>query len=275
VSLRQVILAPSLTPPLSLVLLLLSTALQTASRHRLVAVARPHTEGPPGLAAFRSMVLLGTAAAILAVDFRLFPLRLAKTAAEGTSFMDLGSGSFAFAHGLVSREARCSTASRSALATALRSAAPLLLLAFGRLVATRASGYSVPLDEYGRHWNFFFTLAAVRLLSALLPAPRGGGAAAAGAACCVLLATHELLLRRAGLAAFLASPHRGDDLVSQNREGLCSVVRELRQRQASCVCLLTRTQLGYWAIHLGGVATGRALFSGDARQRPKLVQARS
>ena len=42
---------------------------------------------------------MGTCAAILAVDFQLFPLRLAKTHAAGTGLMDLGAGAFIFAHG--------------------------------------------------------------------------------------------------------------------------------------------------------------------------------
>jgi phosphatidylinositol glycan class W len=49
--------------------------------------------------AFRSSVLVGTCAAILAVDFPLFPLRLAKTHDAGTGLMDLGAGAFIFAHG--------------------------------------------------------------------------------------------------------------------------------------------------------------------------------
>ena len=53
---------------------------------------------------------------------------------------------------------------------AVRGAAPLLALGIGRLVSTRASGYEVPLDEYGAHWNFYFTIAAVRAAAALLHA---------------------------------------------------------------------------------------------------------
>ena len=138
------------------------------------------------------------------------------------------------APGLVSRDVRPAGAAQKPATwrAALRSAAPLAALGLGRLASTRLSGYEVPVDEYGRDWNFFFTLAAVRLLAAApspvrraLRAPGGGAAAAAAATCCVLL-LHETLLQRGGGAAWLSSDTRAADVFSQNREGLCSVVRD-------------------------------------------------
>jgi len=136
----------------------------------------------------------------------------------------------------VSRDAR--PVAPPGAASAARSAAPLALLGLGRLAATRASAYAVPLDEYGRDWNFFCTLACVRLLAAtpgpvraLLRRPRGGAAAAALAAAAVLGA-HQAALA-AGGAALLAQPERGADLLSQNREGLCSVVRARPRARAT------------------------------------------
>lgn len=40
-----------------------------------------------------------------------------------------------------------------------------------RLVFTRGVDYQQPVGEYGVHWNFFFTLAAVKLLTAAVPIP--------------------------------------------------------------------------------------------------------
>ena len=107
----QAVLAPQRCVQLLATLLLLAAgAAASAARRpagpparaeRVTAVAEV-----PFIAAYRSSVLLGTAAAILAVDFRLFPLRLAKTHAGGTSLMDLGSGSFAFAGGACRAGAR-------------------------------------------------------------------------------------------------------------------------------------------------------------------------
>ena len=60
----------------------------------------------------------------------------------------------------------CISAGRvSRVVKSLTSTAPLWLLGFGRLLTIKGSGYHEHVTEYGVHWNFFFTLAVVRVSS--------------------------------------------------------------------------------------------------------------
>ena len=94
--------------------------------------------------------------------------------------------------------------------------APLLAMGLGRIVLVRAASYHEAADEYGVHWNFFFTLALVSAAAALL-APSSPRASAAAAA--ALVALHELAYS-SGLAEWtLQAPRLG--LLSANKEGLC------------------------------------------------------
>merc|ERR1711965_850734 len=83
---------------------------------------------------------------------RAFPRRFCKTETFGVSLMDAGAGSFVFGNALVSR------AGLRGGAWSARRGVPLVLLGLGRLVAVKASGCPEHVTEYGRHWNFFFTL---------------------------------------------------------------------------------------------------------------------
>ena len=47
-----------------------------------------------------------------------------------------------------------------------------------RLLMTRGVGYQHPIAEYGMHWNFFFSLAFVKLATAAVPIPMEWSAAA-------------------------------------------------------------------------------------------------
>ena len=45
---------------------------------------------------------------------------------------------------------------------------PLLALGLARLLSVKASGYHEHVSEYGLHWNFFFSLAASKLIASAL-----------------------------------------------------------------------------------------------------------
>lgn len=48
----------------------------------------------------------------------------------------------------------------------------ILHAGLARLVTTRSLDYQLAVGEYGQHWNFFLTLAAVKALTAAAAMPR-------------------------------------------------------------------------------------------------------
>ena len=120
------------------------------------------------LTMYRSSLLYLTFIAILAVDFQLFPRRFAKTEVSGYGFMDIGAASFVFSAGLVSPKARKSSPDTSfSIQRQLFHAIPLFLMGILRLVTNKGLEYQEHVSEYGVHWNFFFTLGVVTLVTAL------------------------------------------------------------------------------------------------------------
>ena len=186
---------------------------------------------PAFLSAWRSSLLLTTCVCILAVDFRAFPRRFGKTETYGVSPMDGGVGGFVLSAGLVAPHARAVLGARSASggwrAFVRRAKRVALTTALGvaRLLSTRAVNYQHHTSEYGAHWNFFFTLAAIQALSLAVPV-----GACVGARCTPLYAglglafVFQALLSYGGLSAAVLSEERGPSFVAQNREGLCSTI---------------------------------------------------
>lgn len=99
--------------------------------------------------------------------------------------------------------------------------------------------YQVHVGEYGVHWNFFFTLAAVAILTLIINVrPKY----------CGILGSFTLIgyqaLLSCGLNKYLLSDERKTDIFSQNKEGIFSV-------------------FGYWGMYLIGVRIGSYIFFGD------------
>lgn len=188
------------------------------------------------ISSYRVSVMTGTCLCILAVDFRIFPRRYAKAETYGTSLMDLGVGSFVLVNSLVSRQAR--NVSSMNWRSALKSSSPLIILGVLRLVSTTGVDYQVHVGEYGVHWNFFFTLAAISILSSTINVP----AKYAGILGSLVLVGYQVCLMH-GLNLYLLSNERGKDIISQNKEGIFSI-------------------FGYWGLYLLGVQLGNYLFFG-------------
>ncbi|MEW5300648.1 MAG: hypothetical protein WDW38_001203 [Sanguina aurantia] len=201
----------------------------------------------PLLDSFRGGIMLLTCICILAVDFRAFPSRFAKTDSYGTGLMDLGVGGIVIASGLVHKcNALRPLPWRRRLGSAAATSAATWCLGFGRMLSLRACKLHQDVGEYGVHWNFFCTIAVVGLLSQVVSVSHRHQCLLA----VTIAAAHQMLLA-AGLAAWLDSPTRGPDLFSQNREGL-----------VSC--------LGFWALFHAGSAM-RSCLERSLLEAPRQV----
>ncbi|XP_029467520.1 phosphatidylinositol-glycan biosynthesis class W protein [Rhinatrema bivittatum] len=197
----------------------------------------------PSVTSLRVFTNLLTTISILAVDFPLFPRRYAKTETYGTGVMDFGVGAFIFANALVSPEARqrhgLLMSKFPIVARQLLSVWPLIFLGLGRLISVKAIGYHEHVSEYGMHWNFFFTLAVVRVVASLLlmvfPVNKSWLIAA------VTGIFYQLILETTKLKMFIlhGSDARGSRLgfLNANREGIFSL-------------------FGYVTIYMVGVQVG-------------------
>ncbi|XP_040907668.1 phosphatidylinositol-glycan biosynthesis class W protein [Toxotes jaculatrix] len=204
----------------------------------------------PFVTIFRVFVNVKTAISILAVDFSIFPRRYAKTETYGTGVMDFGVGAFVFANALVCPEARRKNISGSKMnhiTKQLLSVWPLVVIGLGRLVSVKMTDYHEHVTEYGIHWNFFFTLAIVRVVAsmflAVLPANRSW------IFFLLISGLYQFTLETSGLKDFIIHNNdREKDFLYANKEGIFSVV-------------------GYVAIYMAGVQVG--LYVMQPRSRIK------
>uniref|UniRef100_A0A183BJP2 Phosphatidylinositol-glycan biosynthesis class W protein n=1 Tax=Globodera pallida TaxID=36090 RepID=A0A183BJP2_GLOPA len=127
---------------------------------------------------FRTLVLIATSLAILAVDFTLFPRRMAKTQCYGQSLMDTGTAAFIFVNALADHDVaargqsprqRAAKATMQIFAFRMPTLLALFLIGVGRSVFIQLSGYGQDVTEYGVHWNFFLTLFCIRLFVICVP----------------------------------------------------------------------------------------------------------
>ncbi|CAO4366461.1 unnamed protein product [Caenorhabditis nigoni] len=173
---------------------------------------------------FRSLTMVLVTVAILAVDFPIFPRRFAKTEKFGHSMMDVGVAAFIFQSALGSRMAKSPSSGRQLSNHSrpwyLTSTSFLFALGFVRAIVLEVIGYPQHVTEYGVHWNFFFTMAAVRVLYSILPR------------CFPLVLSiifgicHQTMLKSTGLQAWILdeNANKRDNLIHANAEGLTSLL---------------------------------------------------
>jgi phosphatidylinositol glycan class W len=179
------------------------------------ATPRPSLQGPryPFITQVKVGLMVSTTLAILAVDFPAFPRAFVKTETFGTALMDIGVGSFIFTHAVTGSKRR------NSLQSVVIGVAPLLLIGVLRAVSLRAVNYQMHTSEYGTHWNFFVTLAAIAITSALVqracPAVRPHHLGVA------VLGLYQLWLSLGGGTEYVME-HPRSNLLHANKEGITS-----------------------------------------------------
>ncbi|KAB5522424.1 hypothetical protein PHYPO_G00159380 [Pangasianodon hypophthalmus] len=179
----------------------------------------------PFLTAFRVLVNVKTAISILAVDFSVFPRRYAKTETYGTGVMDFGVGAYVMANAMVCPEARgkkVQGSKLSHLAKQICSVWPLVVLGFARLASVKSTGYHEHVTEYGLHWNFFFTLAIVRVVASAILAVFPINIS--WLLSLLISGAYQVVLETTDLKSFLTQNTERSSFVQANKEGIFSVV---------------------------------------------------
>lgn len=210
---------------------------------------RPVTGKRPFITNFRALTNIITAICILAVDFRIFPRKFAKTEVFGYSLMDTGVGLFILSNALVAPETRDFSIHRQAgfqeiltknIKSCFRSCVPLLVLGLGRFVTVEYMGYQKHVTEYGIHWNFFMTLAVVKLFTSMITSTISSRYSLLSGIW--ILGMHEYIMNTKGFKTWILGDAPRDDFFSANREGLISIP-------------------GYVGLYFVGVAVGRLIHS--------------
>lgn len=183
----------------------------------------------PFLTVYRAHMMLVTIVSILAVDFPVFPRALSKCESWGTSWMDMGVGSFVFSLGIISalpflKSPRNRFRSlRQQIVSDFKKSLPLLLLGSVRVIMVKGVEYPEHVSEYGVHWNFFITLALLPFAATLSrPFSKYIRYSVLGL---VLTCVHQVLLKSTHWEDWaLSSEVARDTLLRQNKEGITSMV---------------------------------------------------
>ncbi|TBU17280.1 putative membrane protein [Ordospora colligata] len=147
--------------------------------------------------------------AIYAADFSMFDQRLGKLHFFGIGLMDIGVGSFIFNGGIVGYKNK----SRRYF----KSCPILLVLGLTRYFVVEYFGLNVNPREYGMHLNFYFLLAFVNLMYAII---RSRHDFAVGMC---IITVYEMVLKSTGLMHFILSDKR-ETLFEKNKEGMLAII---------------------------------------------------
>jgi phosphatidylinositol glycan class W len=210
---------------------------------------------------YRSTISYLTFIAILAVDFPIFPRSFAKTEVQGYGLMDVGAASFCISGGMVSTFAR-GRRNHNGIHLVKKSM-PLLVMGFIRLITTKGLDYQEHVSEYGVHWNFFFTLTVVSLMSWVI---RGffmvdkrvhSNIVISLMVPFAILVLYQHFLSNYGLQKYIEDAPRHCEMKIHNR--ICNLFAANREGILGCI--------GYLVLYLFGEDIGRyCLWDGTGNE---------
>ena len=167
--------------------------------------------------------MLSTMVCILAVDFPLFDRKFSKNSRFGISLMDTGVGAFIALNGILSPEARSPYSNdKFLLEKSMSSSAPLLVIGAARMLLLRITNYNYNISEYGVHWNFFITVALVKVVSVFLGCKIRKTFLHPLAFAVIVMVTYQIALC-CGLGDYLLDDESRGNILSANKEGICSI----------------------------------------------------
>lgn len=188
--------------------------------HNYLSSSNIKTSKIPYVTFYRFMLNTYTIFCILAVDFNVFPRRFAKTETYGHSLMDIGVGCYVCSNALLFTIPKVNNIAKHSLKV-FKQVLPLLVLGLGRTYFITKSDYHHYVFEYGVHWNFFITLAFLKIIN-LFILPFISNCCLIGFAT-ILIVVYEIMLN-CGLADWIISDAPRDTLFSANREGFLSLI---------------------------------------------------
>uniref|UniRef100_A0AC34FAI8 Phosphatidylinositol-glycan biosynthesis class W protein n=1 Tax=Panagrolaimus sp. ES5 TaxID=591445 RepID=A0AC34FAI8_9BILA len=168
-------------------------------------------------------MFIGTAVAILAFDFDVFPERFGKTVNYGMSVMDIGTAMFVISMALseyiiTHRPQKSAKLNRSKQTPSYLSTFVILLgIGFVKELFAHIFKYSHSTIEYGEHWNFFITLGFLKLFTTIFPYPYSIPVGI------IIGLTYQTALNL-GLESWILRDDRDSwNVIDANREGICSL----------------------------------------------------
>ncbi|CAH1736897.1 unnamed protein product [Aphis gossypii] len=188
--------------------------------HNYISSSTIKTKKNPYMTVYRFMLNTYTVFCILAVDFNVFPRRFAKTETYGHGVMDIGVGCYVCSNALLFSIPNTRNISKNVLRV-FKQVLPLLVLGIGRTYFVTKADYHHYVFEYGVHWNFFMTLAFLKIIN-LIVLPFVSTCCLSGIAT-ALVVIYEFALKF-GLADWIMSDAPRDTLFSANREGILSLI---------------------------------------------------